>query len=58
MTITEYQNRKVPEYTDTMFLDNYTPQIILAAAHAKMIERYTGDASEETVKFVCEVNLK
>lgn len=58
MTISEYQNRKVPEYTDTMFMDNYTPQTILAAAHSKMIDRYTEDASEETVKVFYEGNVK
>lgn len=58
MTISEYQNRKMPEYSDTIFLDNYTPQTILAAAHKKMIERYTENDPAETVGFVCEVNVK
>ena len=57
MTIAEYQNRKTPEYTDTMYLDKYSPQAILAAAHQKMFERYTGTEPEETVNFVCEVNV-
>ena len=46
MTIAEYYNRNIPEYTDTMFLDGYDPTIILAAAHQKMIASYEAGEPE------------
>ena len=46
MTAIEYQNRNIPEYSDTMYLDGWSPQIILAAAHKKMIELYQPEEAE------------
>lgn len=36
MTVAEYYDRQIPEYHPAMYLDGYTPQQILYAAHQKM----------------------
>ena len=56
MTIEEYNNRKVPEYYDTMYLDGYTPQEIYQAFHKKMIEEHSEKKDIPTVEIVSEIN--
>lgn len=40
MTMSEYYDRRIPDYYDTMYLDGYTPEQILHAAHRKIIRSY------------------
>ena len=40
MTLSEYYDRQIPDYYDTMYLDGFTPNQILHAAHRKMIREY------------------
>lgn len=40
MTLSEYYDRQIPEYYDTMYLDGYTPHQILHAVHRKMYREY------------------
>ena len=49
MTMIDYLTRKTPEYSDTMFLDGYSPSQILAAAHKSMLREFVGESQEETV---------
>ena len=37
MTLSEYYDRKIPDYYDTMYLDGYTPEQILYSAHRTMV---------------------
>jgi hypothetical protein len=39
MTIYDYFNSQLPDYYDTMYLDGYTPEQILQAAHNTMMKR-------------------
>lgn len=57
MTISDYINRKIPEYYDTMHLDGFTPQEILAALHKKMIQQY-GSADQQTPDPFQNINIK
>ena len=57
MTPAEFQNRKLPEYYKTMFLDGFSPAQILVAAHQEMLDRLT-EPEETEVHIVNEVNVK
>ena len=58
MTIEEYYNRKIPEYYPTMYLDGYTPQEILIAAHKSMLKEYQDSQQVDEVKITSEVKVK
>ena len=68
MTILTDFHRNVPEYYDTMYLDGYTPEQIMYAAHKKMQRMYEereaakrAKAEENeipSVKIVSEVKIK
>lgn len=58
MTIGEYYNRKIPEYYPTMYLDGYTPQEILIAAHKSMLKEYQDSQQVDEVKITSEVKVK
>ena len=68
MTILSDFHRNVPEYYDTMYLDGYTPEQIMYAAHKKMQRMYEErEAAKRTkaeeneipsVKIVSEVKIK
>ena len=36
MTLYEYYDRKIPDYYPTMYLDGYSPEQIMYAAHRKI----------------------
>lgn len=40
MTLSEYYDRQIPDYYDTMYLDGYSPYQILHAVHRKMYREY------------------
>ena len=68
MTLSEYYDRQIPDYYDTMYLDGYTPQQISYAVHRKMIREYearkaaqraAAEANEiPNVKIISEVKIK
>jgi hypothetical protein len=58
MTIGEYYNRKIPEYYPTMYLDGYTPQEILIAAHKRMLNEYQDSQQVNEIKITSEVKVK
>jgi hypothetical protein len=58
MTIGEYYNRKIPEYYPTMYLDGYTPQEILIAAHKRMHNEYQDSQQVDEIKITSEVKVK
>ena len=68
MTLFEYYDRQIPDYYDTMYLDGYTPEQILHAAHRKMYREYQereaakrakAEESEiPNVKIVSEVRVR
>ena len=57
MTISDYLTRKIPEYYDGMYLDGFTPQEILTAAHKKMIKDFTS-ADPHTPDPVPDIKIK
>ena len=68
MSLMDYYNRQIPEYYDTMYMDGYTPEQILHAAHKKMMrqveereaaKRAEAEANEiPNVKIISEVKIR
>ena len=68
MTVIDYHNRRIPEYYDTMYMDGYTPEQIMHAAHKKMQRMYEereaakraeAEANEiPNVKIISEVKIR
>ena len=68
MTLFDYYDRQIPDYYDTMYLDGFTPNQILHAAHRKMIrenearkaaQRAEAEANEiPNVKIISEVKIR
>ena len=63
MMLTDYYNRKIPDYYPTMYQDGFTPTEIRMAVHRKMFsdywERRTRDADEPTeIHITSEVKTK
>ena len=60
MTIYDKYNESIPEYYNSMYLDGYSPEQILQAAHNKIIQNYE-ERQEDTVpevSVVSEVNIR
>lgn len=59
MIIYDYFNDQLPDYYDTMYMDGYTPEQILQAAHNTMLKRYRErmEAANEVnkIKIVTEI---
>ena len=68
MTLFEYNDRKVPDYYPTMYLDGYSPEQIIHAAHRKIRQEYEARKAERMaeaeameipeVKITSEVRIK
>ena len=68
MTLLDNFHKDVPEYYDYMYLDGYTPEQILHAAHKKMMrqveereaaQRAEAEANEiPNVKIISEVKIR
>lgn len=58
MTLADYLTRKIPEYYDGMYLDGFTPQEILTAAHKKMIQDFTATDPFQNIKIKSEIKIK
>ena len=54
MTLADYYNRNIPEYSDTMYLDGYTPDQIMTAFREKMYRVY--EARQEAKRAEAEAN--
>ena len=46
MTLYEYYDRKIPDYYPTMYLDGYSPEQIIHAAHRKIRQEYEARKAE------------
>lgn len=68
MSLIDQYFRDVPEYYDTMYMDGYTPEQIMHAAHKKMQRMYEereaakraeAEANEiPNVKIISEVKIR
>ena len=68
MSLIDQHFRDVPEYYDTMYMDGYTPERIMHAAHKKMQRMYEereaakraeAEANEiPNVKIISEVKIR
>ena len=68
MSLIDQYFRNVPEYYDTMYMDGYTPEQIMHAAHKKMQRMYEereaakraeAEANEiPNVKIISEVKVR
>ena len=68
MSLMKHYFRDVPEYYDTMYMDGYSPEQILHAAHQTMIRQYEerkaalraeAEANEiPNVKIISEVKVR
>ena len=55
MTLVDYYDRQIPEYYPTMYMDGYTPEQILHAAHRKMVREYLEREKEKYSQKEAEV---
>ena len=68
MTLFDYYDSKIPDYYPTMYMDGYTPEQIMYAAHKKMQRMYEereaakraeAEANETpNVKIISEVKIR
>ena len=58
MMITDYYNRKIPEYYDTMYLDGYTPTEIMIAHHRYMMEKFYPKQEVNSINIISEIRRK
>ena len=68
MSLIDQYFRNIPEYYDTMYMDGYTPEQIMHAAHKKMQRMYEereaakraeAEANEiPNVKIISEVKIR
>ena len=68
MSVMNHYFRDLPDYYDTMYMDGYTPEQIMYAAHKKMQRMYEESKAAKrakaeeneipTVKIVSEVKIK
>ena len=68
MTLSEYYDRQIPDYYDSMYLDGFTPDQILHAAHRKMVREYEARKAAQraeaeaneilNVKIISEVKIR
>ena len=56
MTPAEYNNRKIPPYYRTMYLDGYTPQEIYQSHRKRMLDKVNEEKESPTVEIVSEIN--
>lgn len=61
MSLSDYYNRQIPEYYDTMYMDGYTPEQIMTAfrkkSHREREER-TEENEMPNVKIISEVKVR
>ena len=58
MTLSDYYNRNIPEYYDTMYLDGYTPTEIMIASR-KLLYRQLQEREEvDNIHITFEVKKK
>ena len=61
MSLSDYYNRQIPEYYDTMYMDGYTPEQIMMAFRKKLNREREErrEASEiPNVKIISEVKVR
>lgn len=58
MSISDYLNRKIPPYYDTMYLDGFSPSEIYNSAHQKMIDEINERNDVPSVVIVSEIKKK
>ena len=61
MSLSDYYNRQIPEYYDTMYMDGYTPEQIMTAFRKKPNrEREERREANEipNVKIISEVKVR
>ena len=61
MSLSDYYNRQIPEYYDTMYMDGYTPeQIMMAFRKKRAREREESREATEipNVKIISEVKVR
>ena len=58
MTLSEYNNRKIPEYYPTMYLDDFTPAEILMASREALLKEIQKKNEPQEIKFTAEIKIK
>lgn len=58
MKVQDYLYRNLPRYFPTMYLEGYTPEQILLAAHRDMIQEYATEPDGFEVHIKSEVKKK
>ena len=56
--ISDYLNRKIPPYYDTMYLDGFTPSEILQSVHQTMYAEFKEKNDFPSVKIISEIKKK
>lgn len=55
MTLFDYFDSQIPDYYDTMYMDGYSPERILYAAHKSLMKRI--EAQREAANKVDEIKI-
>ncbi len=58
MSVIENYNKRIPEYYDTMYLDGYTPNEIMMAAHKQFLRLREERNQIDTIKIISEVKVR
>ena len=58
MTLSDYYNRNIPEYYDTMYLDGFTPTEIITAHHKSMMDSLYSKQEVNSIKITSEIKRK
>lgn len=58
MTLSDYYNRKIPEYYDTMYLDGFTPAEILLASQKSIMAKIKQNQEVSQIKITSEIKRK
>lgn len=58
MLLSEYLNRKLPDYYNSMFLDGFSPAEIKEAHHKTMMKQYAERNKTDEIIISSEINLK
>ena len=58
MTLSDYYNRQIPEYYDTMYLDGYTPREIWLASKKSLMAMIKQNQEVNQIKITSEIKRK
>jgi len=58
MIVSDYYNRKIPDYYDWMYLDGYTPEEVYYSFKRGIYEQTKERENTNEIKIISEVKIK